>query len=55
MHEEMMNAQHFDVLVIGTDLSGISTACQVGAAHPNKTIATQTSEIRTLPRKVATK
>ena len=55
MHEETMNAQHFDVLVIGAGLSGIGIACQVGAAHPNKTIATQTSEIHTLPRKVATK
>ena len=50
-----MNAQHFDVLVIGSGLSGIGIACQVGAAHPNMTIATQTSEIHTLPRKVATK
>jgi len=55
MHEGTMNAQHFDVLVIGAGLSGIGIACQVGAAHPNKTIATQTSEIHTLPRKVATK
>jgi cation diffusion facilitator CzcD-associated flavoprotein CzcO len=54
MHEEKMNAQHFDVLVIGAGLSGIGTARQVRAAHPNKTLATQTSEIHTLPRKVAT-
>jgi len=34
-----MNAQHFDVLIIGAGLSGIGTACQVSAEHPNKTIA----------------
>jgi monooxygenase len=34
-----MNAQHFDVLIIGAGLSGIGTACQVAAEHPNKTIA----------------
>src|ERR1700684_3284729 len=37
--EEAMNAQHFDVLIIGAGLSGIGTACQVSAEHPNKTIA----------------
>jgi monooxygenase len=37
--EEAMNAQHFDVLIIGAGLSGIGTACQVTAEHPNKTIA----------------
>jgi cation diffusion facilitator CzcD-associated flavoprotein CzcO len=34
-----MNAHHFDVLIIGAGLSGIGTACQVTAEHPNKTIA----------------
>ena len=34
-----MNAQHFDILIIGAGLSGIGTACQVSAEHPNKTIA----------------
>jgi monooxygenase len=34
-----MNTQHFDVLIIGAGLSGIGTACQVSAEHPNKTIA----------------
>jgi monooxygenase len=34
-----MNAQHFDVLIIGAGLSGIGTACQVQAAFPHKTIA----------------
>src|SRR6202171_266380 len=37
--EEAMNAHHFDVLIIGAGLSGIGTACQVTAEHPNKTIA----------------
>src|SRR6476646_10863858 len=37
--EEAMNAQHFDVLIIGAGLSGIGTACQVSAEHPTKTIA----------------
>jgi monooxygenase len=37
--EEAMSAQHFDVLIIGAGLSGIGTACQVTAEHPNKTIA----------------
>jgi cation diffusion facilitator CzcD-associated flavoprotein CzcO len=50
-----MNAQHFDVLVIGAGLSGIGTSGQVGPAQPNKTLATQTSAVHTLPRKVATK
>jgi monooxygenase len=36
---EAMNARHFDVLIIGAGLSGIGTACQVSAEHPNKTIA----------------
>ena len=45
-----MNTQHFDVLVIGAGRSGIGAACQVGAAHPNTTIATQTSEINTLKK-----
>lgn len=49
-----MNAQHFDLLVIGAGLSGIGPACQVGAAHPNKTIATQTSESTPSQDKVAT-
>jgi monooxygenase len=34
-----MNAPHFDVLIIGAGLSGIGTACQVSAEHPNKSIA----------------
>ncbi len=34
-----MNANHFDVLIIGAGLSGIGTACQVSAEHPHKTIA----------------
>ncbi|MEU0506006.1 NAD(P)/FAD-dependent oxidoreductase [Nocardia sp. NPDC005998] len=34
-----MNAQHFDVLIIGAGLSGIGTASQVAAAFPDKTIA----------------
>jgi monooxygenase len=34
-----MNAHHFDVLIIGAGLSGIGTACQVTAEHPDKTIA----------------
>ena len=34
-----MNAQHFDVLIIGAGLSGIGTACQISDEHPNKTIA----------------
>ena len=29
-----MNANHFDVLIIGAGLSGIGTACQVSAEHP---------------------
>src|ERR1700754_2447758 len=37
--EEAMNQQHFDVLIIGAGLSGIGTACQVAAEHPEKTIA----------------
>ena len=37
--EEAMNAQHFDVLIIGAGLSGIGTACQVQAEFPDKTIA----------------
>jgi monooxygenase len=37
--EEAMNAHHFDILIIGAGLSGIGTACQVSAEHPNKTIA----------------
>lgn len=31
--------QHFDVLIIGTGLSGIGTACHVTAEFPDKTIA----------------
>ena len=34
-----MNSPHFDVMIIGAGLSGIGTACQVSAEHPNKTIA----------------
>jgi monooxygenase len=34
-----MNAQYFDVLIVGAGLSGIGQACQVQAALPNKTIA----------------
>jgi monooxygenase len=34
-----MNAQHFDVMIIGAGLSGIGTACQISAEHPNKSIA----------------
>jgi monooxygenase len=34
-----MTAQHFDVLIIGAGLSGVGQACQIQAAHPNKTIA----------------
>src|SRR6202034_1799241 len=37
--EDAMNAQHFDVLIIGAGLSGIGQACQGRAALPNKTIA----------------
>jgi monooxygenase len=37
--EDAMNAQHFDVLIIGAGLSGIGQACQVRAALPNKSIA----------------
>lgn len=34
-----MNAQHFDVLIIGAGLSGIGTACQIANEHPGKSIA----------------
>jgi cation diffusion facilitator CzcD-associated flavoprotein CzcO len=34
-----MNAQHYDVLIIGAGLSGIGTACQVSAEFPDRTIA----------------
>ncbi len=34
-----MTETHFDVLIIGAGLSGIGQACQIQAAHPNKTIA----------------
>jgi monooxygenase len=34
-----MNAQHFDVVVIGAGLSGIGTACQLTREFPDRTIA----------------
>ncbi|MEV7397522.1 NAD(P)/FAD-dependent oxidoreductase [Aeromicrobium sp. NPDC092404] len=30
---------HFDVLIIGAGLSGVGTACQIAAQHPDRTIA----------------
>jgi monooxygenase len=32
-------SEQFDVLIIGAGLSGIGTACQLSAEHPNKTVA----------------
>ncbi|MDT5097404.1 MAG: hypothetical protein QOC76_1141, partial [Mycobacterium sp.] len=34
-----MNAQHFDILIIGAGLSGIGTAAQLTAEFPHKTLA----------------
>ena len=34
-----MNAQHFDVVIVGAGLSGIGTACHLQAALPHKTLA----------------
>ncbi len=34
-----MTTPHFDILIIGAGLSGIGTACQVGAEFPGKSLA----------------
>src|SRR3954464_10468191 len=35
----VMNAQHFDIVIIGAGLSGIGTAAQLSAEFPHKTLA----------------